>query len=359
MTAELDPRSASRPWEGQRWALLAGYALILGLAFLVLSPFLPAITWAAIFAYASWPAFERVKRLFGGRTGLAAAAMTVGMVVVVMVPAAVISLALAAEVQTAYAWLRQHLPAAPAAGMAWVRSMPRLGPILADRIGEILADPSDLQGWVLGRLGGWAGTAGSLAVGIARGLFDGILILLTLIVFYLSGEGLIARIWRAAARLGGPRMVAMLGPLGETVRAVTYGTLLTALAQGTLLMLGVWVLGVGAPVLLGAITGILALTPVGAALVYVPVSLWLVFDGRYVAAGLLAAWGFLVVSSVDNVIRSWFLRGAASIPFFLGLLGLLGGVAAFGTLGLFLGPVAVALMLTVWREWTDPGPEQS
>jgi predicted PurR-regulated permease PerM len=343
-------------WSGQRWAELAGYGLILALALYVLSPFLAPIAWAAILAYASWPAFERVERALGGRTTWAAAIMVVGVVLVIMVPAALISVALAAEVQGAYRWLRESLAAGPTALIAWVRSVPRVGSLLADRIGGALAHPESVHQWMAARIGGWAAAVGTLAAGIGRGLVEAILVLMTLFVLYCHGDGLTVRIQRAVERLGGPRMAAMLGPLGETVRAVTYGTLLTALCQGMLIMLGCWAAGVGAPVLLGALAGLLALTPLGPPLVYLPASVWLMVEGRYVAGGLLLAWGAVVVSSVDNIIRSWFLSGAARIPFFLGLLGLLGGLAAFGTIGLFVGPVAVALMLTLWREWTDVGP---
>jgi predicted PurR-regulated permease PerM len=343
-------------WSGQRWAELAGYALIVGLALFILRPFLVPITWAAILAYASWPAFERLQRLLGGWRALAAAIMTICIVLLVVVPAALISVALAAEVQGAYTWLRENLATGPAAAIAWVRSVPRVGPIVADRIGGALADPTEIQQWVVSRLSGWVGTVGSLAAGIGRGVFETIIVLMALFVFYAQGADLTVRIRRAVERLGGPRMAAMLGPLGETVRAVTYGTLLTALVQGTLIMIGCWAAGLGAPVLLGAIAGILGLTPVGTVLVYLPASIWLMLGGRYLAGGLLLAWGLVVVGSVDNVIRSWFLTGAARIPFFLGLLGLLGGLAAFGTLGLFIGPVAVALMLTLWRDWTDVEP---
>jgi len=140
--------------------------------------------------------------------------------------------------------------------------------------------------------------------------------------------------------------------LGETVRAVMYGTLSTALTQALLLTLGAWIVGLGSPVLLGAVTGLLALTPIGPPLVYVPAAAWLLLQGRFVAGLVLLGWGILVVSMVDNVIKSWFLSGAARIPFLLGFFGVLGGLLAFGPIGLFVGPVAIALLLTLWRDWT-------
>src|SRR2546426_5978532 len=99
---------------------------------------------------------------------------------------------------------------------------------------------------------------------------------------------------------------------------------------------------------LGALTALLALTPAGAALVYVSASVWLLLDGRLTAGGLLLAWGVVAVSMVDNIIRSWFLRGAVRVPFLLGFFGVLGGITAFGAVGIFLGPIAIALLLALW-----------
>jgi predicted PurR-regulated permease PerM len=118
-------------------------------------------------------------------------------------------------------------------------------------------------------------------------------------------------------------------------------------------MLGCWVAGLRAPVLLGAVTVILALTPLGAPLVYVSASAWLALGaGRVLAGVLFLLWGLLIVSMADNVIRTWFLAGAVRVPFLLGLFGVLGGILAFGSIGLFIGPVAIALLLTLWRQWT-------
>src|SRR5439155_935373 len=118
-----------------------------------------------------------------------------------------------------------------------------------------------------------------------------------------------------------------------------------------LAMVGYWTAGLRTPVLLGAVTVLLALTPVGAALVYVSASAWLLVEGRVLAGVLLLAWGVLAVSLADNLIRSWFLRGATRVPFLLGFFGVIGGVATFGAVGLFLGPIAIALLLALWREW--------
>src|SRR5207245_10910787 len=112
----------------------------------------------------------------------------------------------------------------------------------------------------------------------------------------------------------------------------------TALPHAVLLTLGVWIVGLGSPVLLGAVTGLLALTPIGPPLIYVPAAAWLILQGRFVGGLVLLGWGILVVSMVDNVIKSWFLSGAARIPFLLGFCGVLCGLLAFVPLGLLYAP---------------------
>jgi len=335
----------------QRWVQLAGYALIVGAALMVLSPFLVPLAWAAILAFATWRPYERVRRGLGGRAWLAAALMTTLVVLLVVIPAGLLSLALAAEAGRTFADFRLSALTLPAWFSAALGELPWFGPRLADRLVRALADPSALERWILANAGGWAAAVATAAGNVGRNALDAVLALFTLFFLYRDGPILVPQIQRALQGLGGERFAVMFQPLGETIRAVMYGTLFTALSQGLLAMLGYWAAGLRAPVLLGALTALLALTPVGAALVYISASVWLLIDGRLAAGGLLLAWGVLVISLVDNVIRSWFLRGAVRVPFLLGFFGVLGGIAAFGAVGIFLGPIAIALLLALWREW--------
>jgi predicted PurR-regulated permease PerM len=343
----------------RRWAQIVGIALIVVTSLLVLRPFVTPIAWAAILAYASWPLHARMDRVLGGRTGLSALAMTLLMVLVVMVPAVLVSAALVVEIQTAFETLRAWLPSGPASLARTLRDVPLFGTRLAELFESIAADPAQMQQWVLARSGLVVGLVASTAGDLGRLALNAILILLALFYFFRHGGEIVPELHGAARRLAGGGVDTVIHTLGETVRAVMYGTLSTALAQALLLALGVWIVGLGSPVLLGAITGLLALTPIGPPLIYVPAAAWLLVQGRIVAGLVLLGWGVFVVSMVDNIIKSWFLSGAARIPFLLGFFGVLGGLLAFGPIGLFLGPVAIALLLTLWREWTrariEPG----
>jgi predicted PurR-regulated permease PerM len=149
----------------------------------------------------------------------------------------------------------------------------------------------------------------------------------------------------------GTRADGYVEAVASTTRAVVYGILLTALVQGAVAGLGYWVAGVAAPVTLTAVTVLVALVPFGTPLVWGSVAVWLLLTGQTVAGVGLLLWGGLVVSWVDNIVRPVMLSRAGNIPFILALFGVLGGLAAFGMVGLFLGPVILAVALAVWREW--------
>jgi predicted PurR-regulated permease PerM len=346
MTQEGAPRPA-----GARWLEWGALALLLGAALLVFRPFLRPIAWAAILAFATWPLFRRIEAGLRGRTGWAALLATLLIVVVVVGPALVVGLALAQEAQQVFADLKAWAQAQERAAPAWVRELPLVGPQAADWLDHLLADPAMGRQWVLAQAGPWSRQLAAAAGDLGRNLAGAALALLTLFFLYRHGRVLAGQIERAARRLAGERVRAMFTPMGETVRAVMYGMLLTALAQGALATLGYWMAGLGAPVLLGALTLILSFLPAGAPFVYVPVGLWLLTQGRLLAGVLLLAWGFGVVSTVDNVIRTWFISGATRVPILLVFFGVVGGLLAFGGIGLFLGPVVVSLLLTLWREW--------
>jgi predicted PurR-regulated permease PerM len=142
-----------------------------------------------------------------------------------------------------------------------------------------------------------------------------------------------------------------LKAIGQTVRAVVYGLLLAALVQGVLVGLGYWLAGAGAPVFLAALTTVCGLIPFAAPTIWAGVVLWLLAQGNTVAAIGLFVWGALVMSWTDHIVRPFLISREAEIPFLVVLFGVLGGLAAFGLVGLFVGPVILAVLLAIWREW--------
>jgi predicted PurR-regulated permease PerM len=149
----------------------------------------------------------------------------------------------------------------------------------------------------------------------------------------------------------GPRIHNYLRAIEQTVKAVVYGLVLTALVQGFLVGVGYLFAGVGAPVFLAALTTVCGLIPFAAPAVWGGVCVWLFIKGSTAAGIGLLIWGAIVLGWTDHIVRPFLISREAEIPFLVVLFGVLGGLAAFGLVGLFVGPVILAVLLGVWREW--------
>jgi predicted PurR-regulated permease PerM len=169
---------------------------------------------------------------------------------------------------------------------------------------------------------------------------------------YRDGEYFASQVERVLQQFFGEARIAhYLEAIGNTVKAVVYGIVLAALAQGTLAGLGYWVAGLPAPVLLALLTFLVGLVPFIVPFMWGSASVWLYLTGETTAAIGLALWGLTAVSWIDNIVRPLVISGATRIPFLLVLFGVLGGLAAFGLVGLFIGPVILAVLMAIWREW--------
>jgi predicted PurR-regulated permease PerM len=152
----------------------------------------------------------------------------------------------------------------------------------------------------------------------------------------------------------GERAKKLIEVAAGTVRSVVYGVIGTAMIQGILLFFGLWLAGVPEPFLLATVTFILGLFPVaGSSLVWIPAGVWLLYGGNLVAGIFLMAYGAVVVGAVDNFLKPYLISRGSKLPFLLVFFGILGGVMTFGILGLFLGPVLLALGLALTREWLE------
>jgi Ca2+-transporting ATPase len=206
---------------------------------------------------------------------------------------------------------------------------------------------AQLASWSRQWLGGFAQFLG----GIGQNAIKLGVILVTLFFCFRDGKEIIKQLQLGLVRFLGEYQHIYLQAAGSTTRAVVYGLVLAALGQGILAGIGYYVAGVKAPALLGAITALLAMIPMGATLVWFPTGIILILkDQLWPGLGLLL-WGFLAVSTIDNVIRPLVISGASQVPFLVVLFGVLGGLTAFGAVGLFLGPVILAVLLSVWQSW--------
>lgn len=323
------------------------------LAFLIfrtLEELIEPIAWSAILAYATWPLYAQFQRGFGGRSGWSAAAMVLLIGSALAAPLLGLTAVLQGEIVEFYRQLPAWLEGKPELP-AWVTAIPYLGDEL-----RLAFDPfGDLQGLLRQhlqpRLSGLAGKFLGMLEGAGFLAGKSFFSLFLLFFFFRDGHRLVADI-RLGLLLGlGQRADDYLATVEITTRAVVYGIVLTAIAQGIVAGLGYWGAGLKAPVLLGLVTAVVAMIPFGTPVVWISASLWLVLHGEPWAGFGLFLWGVLVVSWVDNVIRPLVISRTTRIPFVVVMLGVLGGLAGFGFIGLFLGPVILAIGLAAWREW--------
>jgi predicted PurR-regulated permease PerM len=191
----------------------------------------------------------------------------------------------------------------------------------------------------------------SLAGGVARNVIQFAITLMAVFVLYLDGERVLVQARRLAVIFFPAAPADFVDDIGAVVRAVVFGLLGTAVAQGTLAGIGFAIFGVPSPVLLGMLTALGSFLPFGPTLVWLAAVVGLALTGQTAAAVGLAVWGVLLVSSIDNVLRPLLISGPTQIPFLLVFFGVLGGLSTLGLLGLFVGPVVLSVAFALLAEF--------
>jgi predicted PurR-regulated permease PerM len=365
MAAKLDPRSLS-PRAGHLLATLSLLGVLAVLSYLVLRDFVAPLVWAGILAYVIWPLHRRLCARLDGRRNWCAALTTLGLTVAIVLPVSLLMAMLQNELSAAFRALRDMLTADPPQLPELLGGIPWIGPYVEAALARVVRDPGALGDWLADRGEQWIPVAGDVLGAIGRNILNLAIALAGVFFVLRDGEEIVAQSRRVLWRFLGPGYAAYWDAVASTTRGVVYGLVLTALAQGALAGLGYWVTGTEVPVLLAALTALLALIPFGAPLVWAPLGLWLLATGQLWPGIGLLLWGGLVVSWVDNIVRPLAISSATRIPFLIALVGVLGGLSAFGLVGLFAGPMVLAVLLAVWREWlehqTPPpldGPEEA
>jgi predicted PurR-regulated permease PerM len=339
------------PWF--RRLLVAG--LILGivlLTFTVLQPFIVPLIWGAILAYVSWPLQQRMGRLLRGRAGLAALATSLLVTLAIIVPLVWLILMVRVEAVSAYAKVQTFLASQPSLPPA-LRDIPWIGAWADDMLRQLSADPAAIKEQFVLTLEQSSLEVSKLIGGVGRNVAKLFFAVLSMFFLLRDGPRLLREARAILEGILGPRVHDYLDAIGATTQAVVYALILGALAQGTVAGIGYFFAGVEAPVLMGAITVLIALIPFGAPLVWGSLAMWLLVTGKLGPGIFLLLWGLLAVSWVDNLVRPMVISNATRMPFLLVVFGVLGGVLAFGLVGLFIGPVLLAVSLAIWREWLE------
>jgi predicted PurR-regulated permease PerM len=323
--------------------------LLLGCA-LVLRPFATSLLWAVILWLATAPLHQRVLSWVEDRHTVAAALMTLGIASVLLLPIVVVGFSLADSARDLASASRRWLESGPPQPPAWLYSVPLIGGYVADRWSTLAGDSQGLieegQRW-LEPATAWVATAG-LAIG--RGVTE--LAMSILIAFFLYRDRVAFgdRFRAAAARIAGPSADPLLGLAITTLQSVVYGILGTAVVQGVVAGIGLLIAGVPGAILLGLLTFFLSIVPMGPPLVWVPATVWLYQSGTPGWALFMLIWGF-GVSSIDNFLKPWLISQGSTLPFILIFFGVIGGVLAFGFIGIFLGPTLLAVGYRLVLDW--------
>ena len=342
----------------QRYAPALQKVLLFGLIFIlfylsfqVLKYFIVPVLWAAIIAYITWPLYHSVQKLCGPRPTLSATIMISMVVLVVGIPLTFAIFMLQHEGRNLFYELQKQVFSGHLNVPQFIRDLPIIGKEVTRTLKEINTDPNSIvqnvSGWFQSHL-----NYGRLVLSeISKNIFKLCFAVMSLFFFYRDGQTILNQVSKALEMVIGPRIHHYLDTISETTRAVVYGVGLTAIAQALLAGLSYFVAGVPNPMVLTIVTFIFALIPFGPPVAYSAVSLWLFSQGQTIEAIGVMAWGVCVVSTADNVIRPLVISGATQIPFLLIMFGVLGGLASFGMVGLFVGPVILAVLLAIWREW--------
>jgi predicted PurR-regulated permease PerM len=331
-------------------------ALLIVGCFLVLRPFMTALLWAAILCTTAWPLYQRLLARLHGHASLAALVMVLLIALVLIAPFIVVGATIADNADRVAVWWGQLLATGPPDPPGWVAHLPLVGAAVADYWSSMAHDTAQL----VDEFGKYVEPARKFVLA-SGATFAGAVLQLTLSIFiafffFRDGETVVGRLRGATERIAGERGFHLVVVAATTVRGVVLGILGTAIVQGVLAAVGLWIAGIKAAPLLGLLTFFLSPVPIGPPLVWVPAGLWLINAGETGWGLFVLAWGALVVSTVDNVIKPLIISRGSDLPFVLVLLGVLGGAVAFGFIGVFLGPVLLAVGYALLQAWVKTAP---
>jgi predicted PurR-regulated permease PerM len=331
-------------------------AMLVGGSLWILLPFLLSLVWATLIVVSTWPLMRSVEAMLFGRRALAATVMTGAFLLLFAVPIGYGVTAVVEHVPRLVARLKQvdvvALPAPP----EWLARVPVVGRrITSEWQAAVDEGPQALServtpyarvigAWLLAQLGG----LGLLVVHL-------LLTLVLVAILYVNGESAAEGVRRFARRLAveqGDRAVTIAG---QSIRAVALGIIVTAVVQAALVGLGLAVTGVPYALALTTLAFMLCLAQLGPLLVLLPAIVWLYWQDANVAGTALLVWS-LIVGSLDNILRPILIRRGADLPLILIMAGVIGGLLAFGVVGLFVGPVVLAVsyrLLDAWIAVTD------
>jgi predicted PurR-regulated permease PerM len=325
------------------------------LAVWIVRDFLTALAWAGLIVVTVWPIYGRFVSLIPAQRDVLAPllfTLLMGLVLIIPLTAAMHQIALGSSVfaSTLRELQESGLPVPP-----WLAQLPMAGEYLDRWWRNNLGNPQNLREWLdhvnIESITVWARV---LSGAVLQGLFHFSIMLLALFFFLRRGLKLATLLLIAAERLFGEPGARLVPAIADSVRATVNGTVVAALGKGLFVGVAYVICGVPHPLLFAGLTVASAMIPIGAWIVLIVAALTVpAYGGNWLASVVLLAIGGAVLMIGDNVVLPALIGEAAELPFLLVLIGILGGLQSFGLIGLFLGPVIMAMVLAVWREWID------
>lgn len=337
----------------ERAAVLILLAVLLYGVVRVLEPFGLAIAFGGFIAIGTWPAREALVRA-GLRRGLAAIVLLLGLFVLVAVPALLMAPDLANQVRGVVTTAREALQNLSPTPPGWLTGLPLVG----EQAGGLWVRLHELQGNINALIAPYSGQIARLLVDVGQAAAGSVVqVLLSLVVaamFWTGGDRMVGELRDIAGRLGGAAGVAAVDAAGGAVRGVAWGVVGTGILQAVLMGIGLAIAGVPGAAVLAFLTMIFSISQVLGPLVVITwgaAAAWLYGQGEGGWALFMLAWGAVLVSGSDNIVRPLLIQRGSAMPLGLIILGVFGGLVAFGFLGLFVGPAVLAVAHGLLRAW--------
>lgn len=351
MGATVPLRSAVvPPISAARWLLL----LIFAAGVYFFHGFLVPVLAALVIAFASWPLYRRLLDAIGGSRTIGATLAILFILAFLVVP---ISFAVSYTVNESREWVAWLIKAnhEGASTPEWIAALPGVGAWLNEQWERAFGHPGGIgeliqlvSGSNIGSIYRGALTAGGKAFSLLLTL---LFMMIALFFVYRNGEEFAAQVDRLGERILPTRWKRFSRVVPATISSTVTGMTIIAIGEGVVLGIAYWLAGVPSPVTLGVLTGLMALIPGGAPLSFTLVSIYLISSGSVLAGVALFSWGSVELFIVDKTLRPKLVGGPIKLPFLPTFFGLVGGVKTMGFLGLFIGPVLMALLVAIWREW--------
>jgi len=326
--------------------------LLIAACIKIVAPFTGALIWSTIIAVAAWPVFERLTQRLGGRAGIAATLITVAILLVIAMPVALLINSLAEHVQGVLHITEDvsslRLPGPP----EWVNRVPLVGPEIESRW---LAAVENLE-TTLTKIRPWIGKAATWTVSqgahLTLSLLEFLLATVLAGFLFVHGKSLAGLLERFASAIAGESGAGLVHTAGLTIRSVTIGVMGTALIQSVLTALGLLLAGVPGALLLWFASFLLATLQLGTALVWIPAAIWLEIQDQTGWTIFLVVWG-LFVNTIDNFIKPYLIAQGSGTPLAIVFLGVIGGMLAWGFIGIFIGSTLLAVSHALLKAWLD------